>query len=116
MPRAHGRGSTYGMFDVSSTIDDTGCAICGSFTNAERYVRMRGAFVLVFCSRDCLGADARAQRLRARAGRSRAARRLLLGATLLAAWLVPHEVLWRRRSAPATPPTVSRSEVDDPIS
>jgi murein DD-endopeptidase MepM/ murein hydrolase activator NlpD len=86
------------MFDDSGTIDGTGCAICGELRLAERYVRVRGAQVQVFCSRDCLGADTRARRLRARAGWSRAARQLLLGATLLSAWFAPGNLGWRWRS------------------
>jgi murein DD-endopeptidase MepM/ murein hydrolase activator NlpD len=70
---------------------------------AERWVRARGAFVYVFCSRGCLDADTRAARVRTMGVVTRTARRLLLGATLLVAWLLPHEALWPWRSAPAAP-------------
>jgi len=101
------------MFDVSIPIDGTDCASCGELMFAERWVRARGAFVHVFCSRGCLDANARAARLRARGVAARAARRLLLGATLLVAWLLPHEALWPRRSAPAAP-TVQVPPADTP--
>jgi hypothetical protein len=73
------------MFDVSGTIDGTGCAICGELRLAERYVRVRGGRVSVFCSRECLGEDARARWLRARALWARVARHVFLAATLLVA-------------------------------
>src|SRR6516165_6857221 len=101
MPEAHGRGSTYGMLDVSIPIDGTGCASCGELIFAERYVRMRGGFVHVLCSRECLRADARVARLRAKALLSHVAKRLSLGAVLLGAWLVPPGALWPWRAAPA---------------
>jgi murein DD-endopeptidase MepM/ murein hydrolase activator NlpD len=100
------------MVDVSIPIDGTGCASCGELMFAERYVRRRGAFVHVFCSRECLDADAGVQRLRARAVLSRAAKRILLGVTLLGAWLAPREALWSWRSGPGAP-TVPALAADD---
>ncbi|HVU51750.1 MAG TPA: M23 family metallopeptidase [Polyangia bacterium] len=91
------------MFDVSIPIDGTGCAICGELLFAERYVRVRGALVRVFCSPECQDAAARADWLEAKAFLSRAAKRLLLGGVLLGAWLLPHGALWPWRSAPAAP-------------
>ena len=101
------------MFEVSSRIDDTGvCVTCGSTPAAGRYVQLRGASLRVFCSPACLGAGVRAQRVQRRAAWFRAARRLTLGAILLAAWLAPHEGLWPRRGASA--PVATEPEVERP--
>jgi murein DD-endopeptidase MepM/ murein hydrolase activator NlpD len=104
------------MLDVPIPIDGTGCATCGELMFAERYVRARGAFVRVFCSRDCLGADARAGRLRALGLGVRVAKRILLGGILLVAWLVPHEALWPWRTAPAAPSPAAPGAEAPPLS
>ena len=102
------------MFGVSNTIDGTGvCATCGSAPDTGRHVQLVGASLRVFCSRACLGAGLRLQRLKRRAAWFRAARRLTLGAILLGAWLAPHEGLWPRRGASVVP-AATEPEVERP--
>jgi murein DD-endopeptidase MepM/ murein hydrolase activator NlpD len=94
-------GERTAMLEVSTAIDDIGvCTTCGSFAVADRYLRLEGLSVHVFCSPDCFDAGLRAARANRRAAWLRGLRRLVLVAIVLGAWLAPREGLWRRRTPP----------------
>jgi hypothetical protein len=80
------------MLQDTNTIDGTGvCATCGNLPAAEAYVQVESRALRVFCSRACLGAGMREQRMKRRAARVRLAKKVTIGVVFAGACLMPHQ-------------------------
>jgi murein DD-endopeptidase MepM/ murein hydrolase activator NlpD len=95
----------------SDAIDGTGvCATCGTSLVAERLVQARGRRLRAFCSRACLEATVRQDRVETRAKRFRMARRLTIGVVFLGACLTPRPFPDGKRPARVeAPPPVEKA-------